>query len=69
MNIKTLVEVVIFILLLSGVYFYFIQKSRKCENKECKCPIDDNLREGRLIIGAMSFFALCSLALIEIFIK
>jgi len=69
MNIKILIQFVLFILFFLGIYRYFVWKSNKCENKECECPIKDNLVQGYLVVGALSVIALFLFILIELYIK
>jgi len=66
MDIKIIVHFVIVAVFLFGIHRYLVQKSEKCENKECECPIRENLREGYLVVGALSLAALCLMALIEV---
>ncbi|HSA31116.1 MAG TPA: hypothetical protein P5160_04855 [Candidatus Omnitrophota bacterium] len=63
---KILAHFIIFFVFVFGIHRYLVQKSEKCENKECECPIRENLREGYLVVGALSLAALCLMALIEV---
>ena len=69
MNIKIWIHLAVFVLFFLGIYRYFVWKSKKCENKECKCPIKDNLTQGYLVVGILSVIALLLLILIELYIK
>ena len=69
MNIKILIQSVVFVLFFVGIYRYLVWKSRKCDNKECVCPIKDNLVQGYLIVGTTSIIALILFILIELYMK
>lgn len=69
MNIKMIIQFVVFILFFIGIFQYLLQKSKKCENKECECPIKDNLTQGYMIVGILSVVALLLFILIELYIK
>lgn len=69
MNIKILIQSVVSVLFFLGIYRYFMWKSRKCDNKECECPIKDNLVQGYLVVGILSIIALLMFILTELYIK
>ncbi len=69
MNIRIIIQFAVFVLFLLGLHRYLVQKAKKCESKECSCPIKDNLREGYLVVGALAFAALCLVFLIELFVQ
>ncbi len=69
MDIKIVIQSVIFIMFFIGVYQYLVNKSKKCENKECECPIKDNLTQGYMVVGIISLIALSLFVLVELFIR
>ena len=69
MNIKTWIQFAVFVLFFLGVYRYFVWKSKKCENKECECPIKDNLVQGYLVIAILSVIALFLFIFVELYVK
>ncbi|MEW6536368.1 MAG: hypothetical protein AB1454_12220 [Candidatus Auribacterota bacterium] len=69
MYLKMILHFVIFILFFSGIYVYVVQKSKKCENKQCICPVKDNIRTGYVVIGILSLIVLGLLVLIEVVLK
>lgn len=69
MVLKMVLYFIVFIVFLSGTFFYVLQKSKQCENKKCVCPVKDNVRNGYLIVGILSVIALVLIILIEIYFK
>ena len=69
MNIRIWIHFAVFVLFFLGIFRYFVWKSKKCENKECACPIKDNLVQGYLVVGTLAAIALLFFILVELYIQ